>query len=173
MRHTKRGWYMARTPFTSFLTIALLVLISGPLSLAQRASADNEPVHQFNIRPQSLADALLEFSKQADQQVVGASEVIGTQQTRGVSGRLTSKAALARLLEATGLTFAVVDARTVRIYAISPRTTLRSSSSEHVASQGEASISGQATQGGTPQNNYASQERPSAVPGKRADAVQG
>ena len=59
------------------------------LSINVPASADAPAAHDFQIAPQALASALVEFSKQADVQVLGATDVIRTLRTSGVVGRFT------------------------------------------------------------------------------------
>ena len=101
-----------------YLAATILRVVFASAALTAAVTADEmDRVHVFSIKAQPLADALLDFSRQAEQQVVGASDVIGPQHTQGVSGRLTSRAALEQLLDKTGLAFDVVDERTVRIYA--------------------------------------------------------
>jgi len=63
--------------------------------------ADTEPAFDFKIAPQTLATALVEFSQQAEVQVVGASAAIGATRTDGVAGHFTGPDALDRLLHGT------------------------------------------------------------------------
>jgi outer membrane receptor for ferric coprogen and ferric-rhodotorulic acid len=65
------------------------------------ARAETEPGFDFKIAPQALASALVEFSQQAEVQVVGATAAIGTLRTDGVNGHFTGGEALERLLHGT------------------------------------------------------------------------
>jgi outer membrane receptor protein involved in Fe transport len=93
----------------------LTCLIYALLGLLPALALATEEPRSFNIRPQALAPALLEFSQQADEQVLGASEVIGDLLTAGVSGRMSPYVALNKLLEGTGLAFTRISDRTIRI----------------------------------------------------------
>ena len=93
--------------------------LAAAFASAPSLASAGEPVHQFNIKAQSLAAALLDFSRQADEQIVGASEVIGAQQTKGVAGKFATREALERLLAGSGLRFEFVNDRTIRIYGLS------------------------------------------------------
>jgi iron complex outermembrane recepter protein len=86
-----------------------LVLFSG------LTRADSSASHDFQIAPQALASALVEFSKQADVQVLGATESIQTLRTAGVVGHLTEEQALQRLLQGTELDFRWTGHRTLTI----------------------------------------------------------
>jgi len=68
----------------------------------------------FDIPPQRLASALLEFSRQAGVQVVVGSEV-GNQTTAGIKGRQSLHDALTRLLEGSTLKFTVVSDTAISI----------------------------------------------------------
>src|SRR5689334_14201289 len=59
----------------------------------------------FDIAPQPLDSALLEFSKQAGVQVMLAAHSIGHQTTQGLKGKLVVSTALAALLRDTGLAY--------------------------------------------------------------------
>ena len=92
------------------------------LSLNSPVIAGTPGDHDFQIAPQTLAAALVEFSKQADVQVLGATEAIGTLHTAGVSGHLTGEQALERLLRGTELSFRWTGQHTV---TIAPRAQLQ------------------------------------------------
>jgi len=109
---------------------SLCALLPG--SSAQAAQTANRQI-DFNIAAQSVETALLEFSKQADMQVmVGAA--VGTlaeQRTAGVEGRLDVAAALRKLLRNTDL-HAIVRGNTVTVQlnknsAVSDATPLKES----------------------------------------------
>ncbi len=90
-------------------------LVYGTALPAPAGAVESRETHQFDIKPQPLASALLEFSKQADRQVVGATEVLRAAQTRGVSGDLSISDALGKLLEGTGLQYELVGEHSIRI----------------------------------------------------------
>src|ERR1700722_7747112 len=77
--------------------------------------ADQSPTFDFKIAPQALATALVEFSQQAEVQVVGATAAIGALRTDGVTGRFTGVEALERLLQGTQLAARWKGAHTVSI----------------------------------------------------------
>lgn len=81
---------------------ATAIAIAAPATMASAQSLVAE--RDFNIPAQPVGDALLVFSRQSDIQIITASGRIGTRRSRAVSGRMTAQAALARLLEGTGLT---------------------------------------------------------------------
>ena len=104
------------------------------LSINSLVSADAPAAHDFQIAPQALASALVEFSKQADVQVLVATDVIRTLRTSGVVGHFTEEQALEQLLHGTELGFRWTAHRTI---TISPRTRVPASSS-HVSSADRA-----------------------------------
>lgn len=89
------------------------------LSIYAPVSADAPAAHDFQIAPQALASAMVEFSKQANVQVLGATDVIGNLRTLGVVGHFTEEQALEQLLRGTELGFRWTAHRTI---TISPRT---------------------------------------------------
>jgi iron complex outermembrane receptor protein len=97
------------------------------LSINAPVSADAPAAHDFQIAPQSLASALVEFSKQADVQVLVATDVIRTLRTSGVVGHLTEEQALEQLLRGTELDFRWTAHRTI---TISPRTLVPTGSNQ-------------------------------------------
>ena len=100
------------------------------LSISAPVSADAPAAHDFQIAPQSLASGLVEFSKQADVQVLGATDVIRTLRTSGVVGHFTEEQALEQLLRGTGLGFRWTAHRTI---TVSPSTRVPAGST-HVSS---------------------------------------
>jgi iron complex outermembrane receptor protein len=67
----------------------------------------------FSIPPQPLSSALMALGRQADVQILTASNAIAGRRSNGTSGKLEVDVALARLLEGTGLDYEVIGARTV------------------------------------------------------------
>lgn len=80
-------------------------------------AADLESIRVFDIKPQLLETALIEYSRQSEMQVIGATDTLADARSRGVVGTLSNRAALQALLEQTSLRFDVVGAHTVRIAA--------------------------------------------------------
>ena len=64
-----------------------------------------------------LAQALEEFARQTGLQLVYVSGVVRDQRSHAVSAGLAADAALARMLEGTGLTFEYLTPRSIRILA--------------------------------------------------------
>ena len=91
--------------------IALLGMVS-PATLAELSHRYN-----FKIAPQSLSSALIQFSEQADVQVVGRAESYANLKTDGVSGELTAREALRNLIGNNPLLVEEVTERSVRIVA--------------------------------------------------------
>lgn len=83
-------------------TGAILLGVSASLSLAN--VADGQIVN-FNIAPQLVESALLQFSHQAGVQVMAGSSAVAGQTTGGVKGQLSVASALGQLLQHTGLTY--------------------------------------------------------------------
>lgn len=67
----------------------------------------------FKILAQPLPSALADYSEQAGVQITAPSSIVERKVTQGVSGRVNARAALARILEGTGLEFEVIDSGSV------------------------------------------------------------
>jgi len=70
---------------------------------------------EFNIREQSLADALAAWSKQSGLQILRRDTDGADLTASSVTGKFSPAEALTKLLAATGLTFEFVNDRTVRV----------------------------------------------------------
>lgn len=81
------------------------------------------PRVDFAIPPQPLSTALIAFGKQANLQVLTAGGAIASFRSDGVSGTFTPDAALVRLLQGTGLSYAFIDAGTVVVKPHAPAST--------------------------------------------------
>lgn len=79
-------------------SIVALASILAPAALAQEAT------YNFDIPSQSLSDALRAYAQTTGEQLIFSDAQIGARQSAPISGQLTSTAALARLLDGTGLT---------------------------------------------------------------------
>lgn len=93
-------------PFLQVIT--LVALVSGPISLA--AQSESSAVKQFNIAAQPLDSALLEFSEQAELQLVVAAKSLQGIDTSGFKGEGTAEIVLTALLGETNLGFKTVGA---------------------------------------------------------------
>jgi iron complex outermembrane receptor protein len=100
----------ARIPL--FLCALSLMLLGMP---RPSVAADLESVRTFDIVPQPLETALIEYSKQADLQVMGAGDVMVDHMSAGVRGSFTNREALTELLRGTALAFDAVGTHSVRI----------------------------------------------------------
>jgi outer membrane receptor protein involved in Fe transport len=69
----------------------------------------------FSISPQPLSSALIEYSRQANVQVLTAGTNLENANSPGVSGEFSAAAALNKLLESTGFAAEFTDANTVVI----------------------------------------------------------
>ncbi|MFT3791960.1 MAG: TonB-dependent receptor [Rudaea sp.] len=84
------------------------------LSVAAGAQAQGPSGRvDFSIPPQSLASALIEFSRQANVQVLTSGANLESAKSPGVNGKLAPAAALNKLLEGTAFTPEFTDAGTV------------------------------------------------------------
>lgn len=103
------------------LTLRRWLGLAGML-LAALASADRpgesrlEQVVQFSIERGPLEYALIQFSRQAEVQVVLASDLAGNLVASEVRGSFSASSALTELLKGTGLVYATVgNTVTVRL----------------------------------------------------------
>jgi outer membrane receptor protein involved in Fe transport len=88
---------------------AAFVLVASAGASAQAPAARID----FSIPPQPLASALIEYSKQANVQVLTSGANLESAKSPGVSGKLSAAAALAKLLEGTAFASEFTDASTV------------------------------------------------------------
>ena len=93
-------------------TILLLTIVA--VASARSAFAQPEMV-TVNIPPQELSTALTALADQTNLQVLYASELAGSQMTKGITGTFTPQEAIRQLLEGTGLAFTLTDAKTVTL----------------------------------------------------------
>jgi len=91
------------------LLLGLLGLLPG------YAFADLAAQIDFDIPAQPLAAALLRYSEESRVQVTSPAELLTGRRSRAVRGMRSARAALAQLLEGTGLVFELVDPGTVVI----------------------------------------------------------
>ena len=94
--------------------IVMLCLVLALDGLA--AEVESEPrTFELRITAQPLDEALQEFSRQSGMQVIYFSGLTDGIQSPGVNGKYTVSAALQALLAGSGLSFRVINARTVEI----------------------------------------------------------
>ena len=94
-----------------------IVMLCLVLALDGRAAQLEPGARTFELRitAQPLDEALQEFSRQSGMQVIYFSGLTDGIQSPGVNGKYTVTAALQALLVGSGLTFHVINARTVQI----------------------------------------------------------
>ncbi len=73
------------------------------IALAATPAAAEQQVRKFDISGDELASALNTFARQANQEIIFSSQLVAGKRTRGVRGDLAPNAALAALLQGTGL----------------------------------------------------------------------
>jgi len=91
-----------------------LAVAATLVALAGIARAQTSPP-EFDIAPQDAASALTKFGEQSHLQLVFDFDAVQGIETHAVSGRLRTIDALGRLLSGTGLTFEVINDRTISI----------------------------------------------------------
>jgi iron complex outermembrane receptor protein len=91
--------------------LCLVLALDGPAAQLETESRTVE----LRITAQPLDEALKEFSRQSGMQVIYFSSLTSSIQSPGVNGTYTVAAALQALLAGSGLSFRVINARTVEI----------------------------------------------------------
>ena len=81
--------------------------------------ARSESMLSAEIGPQPLEQALAAFAQQTGLQIIYVSDLATARQSKGVRAGLSPLDALTQLLDGTGLTFELLNARTVKIFAAS------------------------------------------------------
>jgi iron complex outermembrane receptor protein len=98
-----------------FFRMLLAILFAAAPSAHVCAQSPETSYPRFAIAAQGAADALNTFSAQSGLQLLFDYDAVQGIRTRAISGRLPVSSALARMLSGTGLTFAVVNERTITI----------------------------------------------------------
>lgn len=103
----------------SLLTWVCLAVPGSCLAGPRAAQEPSPPAHSidFAIPVQPLATALIAFGKQANVQVLTAGSTVARFRSQGATGSLTADAALARLLDGTGLSYEFTGQGTVVVTA--------------------------------------------------------
>ena len=111
------GWWirvrLARGP-----TLACLLLIMLAAAVAVRA---DDATKYFDIKAQSLSEALMAFGAQTGAIVMASSELTTGKISKPVTGQLTRHEALTRMLQGTGLQFETIANGTILIVRAPPR----------------------------------------------------
>ena len=92
--------------------LAAMFAAAGGVAFAQ---GNPQSTTEFDIPAQEAADALAEFSEQSKQQLLFDYEVVKEIRTRPLSGRMNVPEAMGQLLSGTGLTFEVINDRTISV----------------------------------------------------------
>ncbi|RMB08065.1 TonB-dependent receptor-like protein [Eilatimonas milleporae] len=125
--------YMIRKPLFSLITasataVALIAPVRGQMQdqtqVQDKTQArDRTQAQDFSIAAQPMADALSQYSRQADVAVIAPARVTRGKTTAGLAGRHAPAAALEKLLAGSGLV-AARDAGGAVLISASPRSTL-------------------------------------------------
>lgn len=101
-----------------FSGMLLVALFGAWLGRAAAQTIDSGEAITFNIPPGSLVEAIKQFAEQADIQVTAdfGGPHVQEQAVEEIRGRLTTRAALDRILNGSGLSAKWHSPRTVRIY---------------------------------------------------------
>jgi iron complex outermembrane recepter protein len=118
--------------FDSYFTLAATCVVAAVP--AQAADLSREIV--FSIPAQRLDLALVEFSRQADLQIITAGAQTENLQTHGASGRLTISRALAELLRQSGLAFKPVGDSAISIGRFEQAASVQGEGRDGAASEG-------------------------------------
>jgi iron complex outermembrane recepter protein len=100
----------------TILWSCLLTVLTATVSHAQAARNLTEDIPQ-----QPLAETLAAYARQTGLQVVYVSQIVRGKSSKAAPAGLSPRVALGRLLEGTGLQFALLNERSVRIYPIESR----------------------------------------------------
>jgi len=116
-RSAVRGMSAMRQVFGTRIEVTTVMLCLGLVSSAVAISGDPEEIRSYQISPQSLDSALLEFSDQAGIQLVMSAQLASGLNSSGLSTETTGEKALELLLKNTGLDFEIVS-NTITIFAV-------------------------------------------------------
>jgi hypothetical protein len=97
------------------LALALVAMLFSAVWPSNRAGGDQPKAYFLHIPSQSLEGALLEFTRQSGLQIIFFSALIHGQRSAELNGSYTIDAAMTALLAKSGLTFRVLNSRTVEV----------------------------------------------------------
>lgn len=132
----------------SFIALLLCVIptvqtVTGSPAIAQDSAS--APIRTFDIQPQPLSSALLQFSENTNLELLFNASMTRDMQTKGVSGDHSPEAALRMLLEGTGLDYRWTSTGSVALEKNSTAPLLLTPISPRPASQSSAQdMNGQA-----------------------------
>lgn len=92
------------------------VLVASLTVAGPGAGADQHAAINLRIASQPLDDALREFSRQSGVQVVFFSHVSEGVKSPGANGSYTLNGAMEALLSGSGLSFRIINTRTVQVF---------------------------------------------------------
>src|SRR6185436_20767385 len=95
--------------------VVLIVLALVAITPSFAADAAGPARLATDIPAQELGSALRTLAKERDFQIVYASEDVAGRQTAGARGTFTELEALQELLDGTGMTYRLLDERTVTV----------------------------------------------------------
>src|SRR5262245_3600342 len=101
----------------SMRTKTIAGFLCGVLACSWAWAVDLNERVAFEIAPQGLASALIEFSKQTKLQVMSQGVDLAQRQGAGVRGKYSISEALGRLLEGSGLRFDATGENTIAVTA--------------------------------------------------------
>ena len=109
---------------SALFVLSLLATVTSPIApyVITTAQAQSEPAPQsgqsvatFDIAPQPMAKALMQFSEKTGIQLFYNSSLVNGLQSPGVRGTMTAEAALKHMLAGSGLAFKFTNATTIAI----------------------------------------------------------
>ena len=87
----------------SFGKVPAIALIGVSLVLAVRSAHAQQEILTFDVGPQRVSNAILDFARQSKIQILIAEDDVRGKQTLGVKGNLCAREALAHILSGTGI----------------------------------------------------------------------
>ncbi len=91
------------------------VVLAALICSANAWALDIESQLDFNIAPQRLATALVQFSRQANAPIVSDTKEVSAFDSPGVSGRMSVRSALQALLSGTRLSYKVTESGAIAV----------------------------------------------------------
>ncbi|WP_172461841.1 TonB-dependent receptor [Dyella jiangningensis] len=114
-KNTRRNWGISRHPLYAGLFAALAGLTVDLPAQAQQAHSESAAPQQFSIAAGELGDALNQLATQSRLQIMYAPELVRGKAAPRVSGELTWRQALEKLLTGSGLEWSLVGHNLVAI----------------------------------------------------------
>jgi hypothetical protein len=103
----------ARGSRTACYALVVSLTVAG---LGAGVRAEQQAAINLRIAAQPLDDALREFSRQSGVQIVFFSHISQGFKSPGANGSYTLEGALEALLSGSGLSFRIINTRTVQVY---------------------------------------------------------